>query len=151
MPDIATNRKARHDYHIQDTYEAGIVLLGTEIKAIRQNLVNVSDAYARFHRGELFLLNLDIQPYDRASFSNHEPRRERKLLLHKRELDKIHALTQERGLALPLLRLYWSKGKVKAEIGVGKGKQKVDKRHDLKKKVLDREAQRAMAGFNKSR
>lgn len=147
--DIATNRKARRDFHITDTYEAGIELKGTEVKSIRLGLVNLNDAFARVDRGQVQLFNCDIQPYERASHENHEPRRPRRLLLHKREILKLFAATQQQGCTLVALRLYWKNRRVKVEIGVGRGKAKADQREDLKRRTAEREIQRAVAGFNR--
>ena len=147
--DIATNRKARRDYHISDTYEAGIELKGTEVKSIRLGLINLNDAFARVDRGQVHLLNCDIQPYERASHENHEPRRPRRLLLHKREILKLFTATQQQGCALVALRMYWKNRRVKVEIGVGRGKAKADQREDLKRRTAEREIQRAVAGFNR--
>lgn len=149
--DIATNRKAPRDFHILERYEAGVELRGTEVKSIRQGKVNLSDAFARVERGQVWLYNFDIQPYDKASHTQHEPRRTRRLLLHKREIRKLIAHTEQKGLALPALRAYWKGPRVKIEIGVGKGKTKGDQRQDLKGKALDREAARAAANFNDKR
>jgi SsrA-binding protein len=149
--EIATNRKAPRDYHILERYEAGIELRGTEVKSIRQGKINLSDAFARVDRNQVWLYNFDIQPYDKASHTQHEPRRTRRLLLHKREIHKLTALTQQKGLSLPALRAYWKGPLVKIEIGVGKGKTKGDQREDLKGKVMDREAARAAANFNDKR
>ena len=146
--EIATNRKAPRDYHILEKFEAGIELRGTEVKSIRQGKVNISDAFARVDKGQVWLYGCDIQPYDKASFEQHEPRRSRRLLLHKREILKLIGLTQQKGLALPVLRAYWKNRRVKLEIGVGRGKDKADQRQDLKEKVEKREAQRVVANFN---
>ena len=146
--EIATNRKAGRDYHILEKYEAGVELRGTEVKSIRQGKVNISDAFARIEKGQVWLYGCDIQTYDKASFSQHEPRRSRRLLLNKHEIDKLIGLTQQKGLALPVLRAYWKNRKVKLELGVGRGKDKTDQRQDLKEKVEKREAQRVVARFN---
>ena len=149
MSEIATNRKALRDYHILDRYEAGIELRGTEVKSIRQGKVNISDAFARVEKGQVWLYNLDIQPYDKASgFSQHEPRRTRRLLLHRREIDKLFGYSNQKGLSLPVLRAYFKGPRVKVEIGVGRGKTKGDQRQDLKAKAETREAQRVVARFN---
>jgi SsrA-binding protein len=149
--EIATNRKAPRDYHILERYEAGIELRGTEVKSIRQGKINLSDAFARVERGQIWLYNFDIQPYDKASHTQHEPRRTRRLLLHKREITKLTVMTLQKGLALPALRAYWKGPRVKIEIGVGKGKTKGDQREDLKGKAMDREAARAASNFNDRR
>lgn len=148
--EIANNRKARRDYHILDTYEAGIELRGTEVKSIRAGKVNISDAFARVERGQLFLYGCDIQPWETAGvWFQHESRRPRRLLVHKREILKLEQATAVKGASLPCLRLYWKNKRVKVEIGVGKGKTHSDQRHDLKAKVELREAQREVARFNK--
>jgi len=149
--EIATNRKAARDFHILERYEAGVELRGTEVKSIRQGKINISDAFARVERDQVWLYNFDIQIYDKASHTQHEPRRTRRLLLHKREIRKLTALTQQKGLALPALRAYWKGARVKIEIGVGKGKTKGDQRQDLKGKAMDREAARAVSNFNDKR
>jgi SsrA-binding protein len=121
------------------------------VKSIRQGKINISDAFARVERDQIWLYNFDIQIYDKASHTQHEPRRTRRLLLHKREIRKLTALTQQKGLALPALRAYWKGPMVKIEIGVGKGKTKGDQREDLKGKAMDREAARAVSNFNEKR
>jgi SsrA-binding protein len=146
--EIATNRKAPRDYHILERYEAGIELRGTEVKAIRLGKINISDAFARVEKGQVFLYGCDIQPYENASFSQHEPRRFRRLLLHKREILKLVGFTHVKGLSLPVLRAYWSGKNVKIELGVGKGKDHADQRQDIKEKDDRREAARVVAGFN---
>jgi len=147
--DIATNRKALRDYHILERYEAGLELRGTEVKSIRQGKINISDAFARVERGQIWLYNMDIQIYDKASFAQHEPRRTRRLLLHKREILKLFAHTQQKGLTLPVLRAYWKEARIKIELGVGKGKTQGDQREALKEKEVKRETQRVVASFNK--
>jgi len=149
--DISVNRKALRDYHILDRFEAGIELKGTEVKAIRAGLANVSNAFARIEAGETWLYDLDIQPYEKASFEQHVPKRRRKLLLHRREIDKLFGKIQVEGHSLIALRIYWKEARVKVELGVGKGKLAHDKRDDLKEKVEKREADRAMSEFNKRR
>ena len=147
-PDIAVNRKAPRDYHILERYEAGMELRGTEVKSIRQGRINISDAFARVEKGQVWLYGCDIQPYDKASHTQHEPRRTRRLLLHKREIDKLTGSSQIKGLALPVLRMYWKDQRVKVELGVGKGKDFADQRQDLKAKVEKREALRVVKSFN---
>lgn len=147
--EIATNRKALRDFHILERYEAGVELRGTEVKSIRLGKLNISDAFARVERGQVWLYNLDIQIYEKASFSQHEPRRTRRLLLHKREILKLFAHTQQKGLALPVLRAYWKESRVKIEIGVGKGKTKGDQREDLKEKAVKKETLRVVSSFNR--
>ncbi len=146
--DIATNRKAARDFHILDKYEAGIELKGTEVKSIRAGHININDAFARIDRGQVFLWNCHIQPYEKASHEQHEPMRSRRLLLHKNEIFKLYASSQQKHLAIVPLRIYWKNRRVKIELAVGKGKTKGDQRQDLKKKVENREAQREMARFN---
>ncbi len=151
MPDIATNRKAPRDFHLLEKYEAGVELKGTEVKSIRAGHINLSDAFARIERGQCFLYGCDIQPYEKASHEQHEAKRTRRLLLHKNEILKLYAASQQKGLTLVALRAYWKARRVKVEIAVGKGKTHSDQRQDLKKKVENREAQREMARFNERR
>jgi len=147
--EIATNRKALRDYHILERYEAGVELRGSEVKSIRLGKLNISDSFARIERGQIWLYNMDVQIYEKANgFSQHEPRRTRRLLLHKREILKLSVLTQQKGNALPVLRAYWKDGNIKIEIGVGKGKTQGDQREDLKEKAVKREAHRVVASFN---
>lgn len=143
--EIVTNRKALRDFFILDKLEAGIELRGTEIKSIRAGLVNMQNAFARIDRGEVFLHGADIQPYEKASHEQHEPKRPRRLLLHRREIDRLFGETTVQGRTLVALRLYWKKGRVKVELGIGKGKVAVDKRHDLKKKAVERDIARELA------
>jgi len=149
--DIATNKKALRDYHVIEKYEAGIQLVGTEVKSIREGHINLRDAYARVEGGQLFLYGCDIQPYARASHEQHLPKRPRRLLLHKKEIHKIFVKSDIRGNAIIALRAYFKGRRVKIEIGIGKGKAHGDKREDIKTRVMDREAQREMARFNKGR
>lgn len=149
MSDIATNRQARRDFHIGDTWEAGIALRGTEVKSIRAGKVNLRDAFARVDKGEVWLYNCDIQPWESASHDQHEAKRPRKLLLHRREIAKIRAASEIKGFSLPALRLYWKNDKVKIEIGAGKGKNFVDQREDIKKRVQKRETDREISRFNR--
>jgi SsrA-binding protein len=149
MSDIATNRKARRDYHISDKYEAGIELKGTEVKSIRAGKINISESYARVDKGQLWLYNCDIRPYEQASHEFHVPLRNRRLLLHKREIRRLSAVTEQQGLTIVPLRLYWKNRKVKIEIGIGKGKDQRDKRHDLKERAHNREVDRELARFNR--
>lgn len=147
--EIATNRKALRDFHILERYEAGVELRGTEVKSIRLGKLNISDAFARVERGQVWLYNMDVQIYEKASFSQHEPRRTRRLLLHKREILKLFAHTQQKGLTLPVLRAYWKDARVKVELGVGKGKTKGDQREDLKEKAVKRETEKVVSSFNR--
>lgn len=146
--EIASNRKARHDFTILDTWEAGIALRGTEVKSIREGRIQLRDSFARVEGGEVILYGVDIQLYERASYGQHEAKRPRKLLLHKKEIAKLVGLTAEKGLTLVALRAYWKGSRVKIELGVARGKTKVDNRQDLKDRVEIREAARAVAGFN---
>ena len=141
---IARNRRARHDYQILDTWEAGIVLTGSEVKSLRDGKANISDAYGIVQGGEVHLLNLHISPYEKASHFNHEPTRTRKLLLHRREIRKMIGAVERQGLTLVPLELYFRKGMVKVALGLGRGKKLYDKRADEKKRDDDREMQRAV-------
>jgi SsrA-binding protein len=147
--EIASNRRAFHNYQILDKIEAGIELQGTEVKSIRAGLANLNNAFARVEKNEVYLYDADIQPYERASHSQHEPRRPRKLLLHKSEIAKLFSASAVEGQTLVALRLYWKNARVKVEIGVGRGKSSIDKRHDLKEKAVKRETDRAMSSFNR--
>lgn len=148
--EICKNRKARHDYHILDTYEAGLELKGTEVKSIRAGKVNIADSFARVDKGQLFLYGCDIQPWETAgTWFQHQTRRPRRLLVHKFEILKLDQVISQKGCTLVCLRMYWKNRKVKVEIGVAKGKTHTDQRHDLKKAVELREAQREMSRFNK--
>ena len=148
-PEITTNRKAFRDYNILEKFEAGVELKGTEVKSIRAGLVSLQGAFARVQNGQIFLHEASIQPYERASHEQHETKRPRRLLMHRAEIDRLTGAVEREGLALPVLRLYWKKGRVKAEIGLGKGKHAADKRQDLKKRVETREAERAVSAFNR--
>lgn len=140
---VAQNKKANHDFSIEETYEAGIVLQGTEIKSIRNGRANLKDSYARVEGGEVFLHNMHVSPYEQGNRYNHEPLRTRKLLLHKREIAKLIGATKEEGYALVPLKMYLKNGYAKVLIGLGKGKKKYDKREDLKKKEAKRDIERA--------
>ncbi|GAB3801192.1 SsrA-binding protein SmpB [Virgibacillus kimchii] len=141
---IAQNRKASHEYFIEDTYEAGIVLKGTEIKSIRAGRVSIKDSHARIDRGEAKLINLHIAEYEQGNRFNHDPTRTRKLLLHRKEIDKLTGLIQQQGYALIPLKIYIKNGFAKVLLGLGKGKKKYDKREDLKRKQMKRDADRAI-------
>jgi SsrA-binding protein len=143
--DITQNRRAFHDYHILERFEAGLVLNGSEVKSLRDNRAHLKDAYARFFGEELFLVGSHISPYGPASQFGHEPERNRKLLMHRRELERLRGKVQERGLTLIPLRLYWSKGRAKAELGLGQGKKLHDKRVAIRERMERREMDRAMA------
>lgn len=140
---VAQNKKAYHDYFIEETYEAGIVLQGTEIKSIRAGRVNLKDSYARIQNGEAFLYGMHVSPYEQGNRYNHDPLRERKLLLHNREIAKLFGETKEAGYALVPLKVYLKNGYAKVLIGLAKGKKNYDKREDLKKKEAKREIERA--------
>jgi SsrA-binding protein len=142
MADILRNPKARRDYHILETFEAGIVLHGTEVKALRAARGQISDAFARVENGEVYLYNSHIDEYTHGNLQNHKPKAARKLLLHKSEIRKLFELAAVKGNALIPLSFYWKNGKVKVALGVGKGKAEYDKREDLKKKESDREVKR---------
>ncbi len=139
---IAENRKARHDYFIEDTFEAGIVLKGTEVKSLRDGRANLKDAYARIINGEIWVINMHISPYSFAYYNNHDPRRQRKLLLHGREIKKLFGKVNEMGYALVPLRLYFKRGKAKVLLGLVKGKKKHDKRDAIRQRDQDRELAR---------
>lgn len=144
MADIVTNPKARRDYHILDTFEAGIVLQGTEVKALRAGKGQISDAFARVENDQVFLHNAHIDEYSFGNLQNHQPKGVRKLLLHKSEIRKLFGLASVKGNAILALSLYWKNGKVKVQLGVGKGKVQFDKREDMKKRDADRETKRAI-------
>lgn len=144
MADILTNSKARRDYHILETFEAGIVLHGTEVKALRAGRGQISDAFARVEKEEVWLYNAHIDEYSHGNLQNHQPKAPRKLLLHRREIEKLFSLASVKGNALVPLSFYWKNNKVKVAIGVGKGKVQFDKREDLKKRDSEREMKRAI-------
>ena len=141
---IAENRKARHDYHVLDTWEAGVALLGTEVKAIREGRVNLRDSYARVDRGELWMMNVHISPYSHRGYAQHEELRQRKLLLHRHEIAKLMGRTIEKGLTLVPLEMYFKKGRVKVVIALAKGKQAHDKRETIRRREVDRETRAAV-------
>ena len=141
---IATNRKVRHDYLIEDTFEAGLVLTGSEIKSVRAGQVNLRDSYATIRNGELWLLNAHIAPYKQASFQNHEPRRDRKLLLHRREINRLTGKLQEKGLTLIPLQIYLKDSWAKVQLGLGRGKKSYDKRQALRERDDRRQITRAL-------
>lgn len=140
---ITENRKARHDYHIHESYEAGIVLTGTEVKSLRAGKANLKDAYARIEHSELMLHNVHISPYDPGNRFNHEPLRTRKLLMHRSEIDKLVGKTQEKGFALVPLKLYFVHGMAKLQLGLATGKKNYDKRQDMAERDAKREIDRA--------
>ena len=141
---ICQNKLARRNYIIDDVYEAGVVLVGTEVKALREGRGNLKDSYAGIKNQEIYLYDMHISPYSHGNIYNHDPLRRRKLLLHKREIKRLYGKYQEKGLTLVPLRLYFKNGKVKVEIGVGRGKKLYDKREDMKRKTDKREMERAM-------
>ena len=141
---IAVNRRARHDYEIGDKFEAGLVLVGSEVKSLRNGKANLKDSFARFEKGEIWLYNTHISPYDPASQFGHDPVRPRKLLLNKSEIAKLDIKIKERGLTLIPLRLYFKKGRAKVEIALAKGKKRHDKRSAMRDREVKREVDRAM-------
>jgi SsrA-binding protein len=141
---IVSNRKARHDYSILDTYEAGVALTGTEVKSLREGRASLLDAFATIDNGEVYLRNAHIPEYTQGSWTNHEPRRVRKLLLHRDEIERLIGKTKESGLTLVPLAMYFSAGKVKVEIALARGKRSYDKRQDLARRDADREVSRAL-------
>ena len=144
MKDIAVNKKAYHDYFIEDTYEAGLVLVGSEIKSIRQGKVSLKEAYVSFKDGEAFVKGMNIAIYKDASYNNHDESRDRKLLLHKREITKLFSKCKVAGYTCIPLRMYYRNNRVKLEIGLAKGKTLYDKREDAKKKTMERQASQAI-------
>ena len=139
MPDVAVNRQARHRYHLLDKWEAGLVLTGTEVKSLRGGKATIKDGYASLSEGEVWLHNVHIPPYGPASRENHEPERPRKLLLHRREIDRLVGKIQQKGLTLVPTRLYFSNGRAKVEIALARGKDVGDKRHAIKEREMKRE------------
>ena len=142
MEIVSTNKKARFNYEIIEKIEAGIALKGTEVKSIRNRNVSIGESYAQIKDNEVFLHNLHISPYEQGNRENHDPIRVRKLLLHKREIKKLVARTQQKGLSLVPLSIYLRKGKIKVELGIGRGRRLVDKREAIKKKTIEREIER---------
>src|ERR1700720_525865 len=141
---IAENRKAHHDYHLLESFEAGVVLLGTEVKAIREGRVNLRDSFARVENGEVFLYNVNISPYSHRGYADHEPLRRRTLLLHRNEIRKLIGKTVEKGMTLVPVRLYFKKGRVKVAASLAKGKKEYDKRETIKAREVDRETRAAV-------
>ena len=140
---VAQNRKARHDYFIEDSYEAGMVLKGTEVKALREGKVNLKDGYARIKDGELFLMDVHISPYAFGNRSNHDPLRPRKLLMHGGEIHRLMGKVKEKGFSLVPLSIYFSHGRAKVSLALAKGKKLYDKREALKRKVMEKEVEHA--------
>lgn len=141
---IAQNRKARYDYHIEDTFEAGLVLVGTEVKSLRAGRATLGDGFAEIHEGEAFLHAVHIPEYTQGTWTNHEPRRVRKMLLNRHEIDKIDAKVKERGFTLIPVSLYFKDGRAKVEIALARGKKTYDKRHSLAERQANREKQQAV-------
>jgi SsrA-binding protein len=142
---IASNRKARRDYHILETFEAGLVLVGTEVKSLREGKASLAEAYARVLDDELYLVGAHIPEYSHGNRQNHDPSRDRKLLLHRREIERLRGKVEEKGLTLIPLRLYWKAGRAKVEIALGRGKRDYDRRQDVAKREAEREIDRAMS------
>ena len=151
MADILSNSKARRDYHVLETFEAGIALKGTEVKALRAGKGQISDAFARVENDEVWLHNAHIDEYAYGNLQNHAPKAPRRLLLHKSEIRKLFGLASIKGNALFPLSFYWKNGKVKVQLGVGKGKQQYDKREDIKKRDADRELKRITMHHHKGK
>lgn len=145
---IAENRKARHDYFVEDTYEAGIVLVGCEVKSIRQGGVNLRDSFAIIKNGEVFAVGMHIAPYQMGSYYNHDPRRNRKLLLNKSEIRKLKAKVEQKGYTLVPLKIYFKDALVKVELGLCKGKETHDKRESIKRREEDRKIERIKKEYN---
>jgi SsrA-binding protein len=141
---IADNRKARHDYHILETYEAGVALLGTEVKAIREGRVNLRDSYARTDGGEVWMVNVHISPYSHRGYADHAETRQRKLLMHRHEIRKLIGRTAEKGLTLVPLQMYFKNGRIKVLVGLARGKQAHDKRETIRRREVDRETRAAV-------
>jgi SsrA-binding protein len=146
---VADNRKAFHDYHVLDTWEAGVALLGTEIKAIREGRVNLRDSFARLDKGEIWLMNVHISPYSHTGYAHHEERRQRKLLLHRHEIQKLAGQVNQKGLTLVPLQMYFKNGRIKIALALVKGKQAHDKRETLRRREVDRETRAAVKARNR--
>jgi SsrA-binding protein len=142
---VARNPKATHDYHILDTFEAGIVLTGTEVKALRRTGASIKEAFARVSRGEVFLEGMHVTPYEQGNRYNHAPMRSRKLLLHRREIEKLIGQVEREGLTLVPLELYFSRGRAKILLGLARGKKAHDKRETIKRRIAERETARALS------
>ena len=144
---VAENRKARFDYHIEDKFEAGMVLVGTEVKSLRRGRCNLKDSYARIINGEVWVINMHIGPYPFAYYNSHEPRRQRKLLLHNYEIKKLYGKINELGYSLIPLRVYFKEGKAKIQLALAKGKKKHDKRETIRRRDEQRDLDRAMRNY----
>ena len=142
---VARNPRARHDYHIVDSYETGIVLTGTEVKSLRNSKASIKEAYARLRNGEVFLDGMNITPYEQGNRYNHDPVRTRKLLLHRKEIEKLIGAVEQKGLTLVPLELYFRNGRAKVALALGRGKKQHDKREDLKRRAIERETARAVS------
>ena len=142
--DIVNNRHAYHEYHILDTFEAGIVLQGTEVKSVMAARIQLKDSYVSVRDGEIWLFNAHISPYSHGNRQNHEPLRTRKLLLHRREIEKLERETVVKGMTLVITRIYWKNGRIKFELGVAKGKKLYDKRDAVKERVIEKETRREL-------
>ncbi len=143
---VARNPRATHDYHVMDTMEAGIVLTGTEVKSLRQRKASIKEAFGVLRRGEVWLEGMHITPYEQGNRYNHEPVRSRKLLLHRREIERLIGSVEQKGFALVPLEVYFRKGHAKVTLALGKGKKTHDRREDLKRRIADREVARALRG-----
>ena len=144
---IANNRKARHDYHILDRYEAGMALQGTEVKSLRDGKVNMQDGFCTFKDGHMMLIGVHIAPYTHGTHFNHDPRRERVLLLHRRQIEKLRKATEQKGLTIVPLRMYFKRGIAKVEIGVARGKKQYDKRQDIAERETKRRLERIQRDY----
>ncbi len=142
---VARNPKATHDYHVLETWEAGLVLTGTEVKSLRNGKASIKEAYAHLRNGEVWLEGMNITPYEQGNRYNHDPVRSRKLLLHRKEIERMVGAVEQRGLTLVPLELYFKDGRAKVALALGKGKKQHDKREDLKKRIAERETARAMS------
>jgi len=143
MKIVATNKKAYHDYHIEESYEAGIMLKGTEVKSLREGRANLKDSFARVENEEIFLYNCHISPYSHGNIANHDPLRTRKLLMHKVEIQRLMGKMMQKGYTLLPLKIYFKDGKAKVELALAKGKKQYDKREDIKKRDAAREMEKA--------
>lgn len=148
---VATNRRARHDYEIEETFEAGMVLTGSEVKSLRAGQASLAEAYARLDGGEVWVENLHIPPYSHGSSQETDPRRRRKLLLHRKEIDRLIGKIQERGLTLVPLRLYFRRGRAKLELGLGRGRRRFEKRQAIAEREHQREMERAAVSQRRRR
>lgn len=141
---IVKNRNAYHEYHIEDTYEAGIALKGTEVKSVMAGRIQLKESYVAIRDDELWLFNAHVSPYKHGNINNHDPLRTRKLLVHRREIEKLRKQTEQKGMTLVVTQVYWRNGRIKFEIGVAKGKKLYDKRETLKRKTIDKETDRQL-------